>query len=141
MPINYNKVENILRESMQRAKVDKLILSTDERIDQAKMMSLRDLGMRHESLILLIKWLAKRVENLPTVLEIEPKELKRLLGSTSDFSEEDWAKIMELEEICKSVKQQVEEKVGVQSDEDIIKAQKKEHIYKRFNVKKGWKPL
>lgn len=139
--VNFNKVEQIINDKIQQMKIDKIILSSDDRYDEAAEMTWKERGIKHQGLILLVKWILKRVENLVDLLEIDKDELKRLLGDRTKLSEEDWAKILEIDETCRAIKAKVIEQVGPEDDEEKIEEEMKQVKNKRFNLNDKWKPV
>lgn len=70
------------------------------------------------------------------------EEFKRLMSPSKDFKREDWLKILELnDQIRKLNKEQAKRLKNPLEDDERIEKERKEHVNKRFNVKKGWLPL
>jgi hypothetical protein len=73
-------------------------------------------------------------------LNLTPSEEQRILGSTTEITQEDWRWLKQVKEMLAKYEPA---KSPQEAPEDVeqIKFQQKEHVNKRYNVKKGWVPL
>lgn len=76
-------------------------------------------------------------------LHITPAEEQKFAGSAKDLTKEDWKRLKELIDTMIEYRLAKSQNGGEPKPEDLtqIEEQQKEHLHKRYNVKKGWLPL
>lgn len=145
---NYTKVEEALAEGMHKMEVNRLLDIADQKgdttKDQPKKLALKLDALHLQRLNTLnneLKDLQKKGKDPYAKLKIDPAEIKRLLKDPSALTPEEWAKVKTMNEQVAVFKAEIERKPLQNSDDDIVKQQRKKQITKRFNVNDKWIPL
>lgn len=145
---NFTKVEEALAEGLRMMEVNKLLDIADENTPNAgapgkeKPVKLPPAKSQLMAAIRFeIRSLELNVDEICAKLAIEKTELRRLLKNPAALTETDWQKLAEVKEKLKTVKDELNKKLGKPSDEDLVRQQVKKQKTKRFNVNDKWLPL
>ncbi len=143
---NWTKVESALAAGLEKMKKEELLRQADaarvpER-PQAQPSALASSRLQLQlSLKHLVGWLWKENKKLCEVLKITKPELTRLITKPKELSEQDWQAVQTLYDQCLQLKKALQATGTSASDESLIQAEKKKHVYKRYSVNDKWLPL
>lgn len=142
--INFTKIEQILEEALHEMKIDFLF-------EEATLANLTHEHHKTPSNVIsaiISKFhmemtrLKEKDPNLYHMLNLTPDEENRLKQPATSFTQADWQLLLNLKEKIEEYKkicygQSAPDETQIKQ----IEEERKAHINKRFNVKKGWLPL
>ncbi|MFQ5729695.1 MAG: hypothetical protein ACE5GN_04980 [Waddliaceae bacterium] len=140
---NYRKVEEAISKGMHDIKVGHLLeeakaASTGKRVKKKKLSPKQMMTIIRQDL----KWMKKSYPAKFKKLKIEKKLVDTLADKVAKSPDELSKKDLEtIKKIKEEVTNYKKEKCAPKKNEDLIKSQRKGHIYKRHNVREKWVPL
>lgn len=143
--VNYTKVEEVFNEALYRLFLKNLYELAAIATQAQEGTTPLDTEMVDKILKDFraeLKKLKKADMKLYSEMGISEQEEARLLSPSKDFTRADWLKLIDLKE--KMEKINAERGNGGEitpEDEERVLRERKDHIHKRFNVRKGWLPL
>lgn len=144
---NYTKVEEALAQGMLKIEVNRLLDIADKKEGRqnppsSKPESVRKIHLqRLETLNHELKALEKAGKNPYAKLNIQKDEIKKYLTDPSVLTLQDWEKVKKMKEDLAQLKAELERKTLENSDDDLVKQQRKKQHTKRFNINEKWIPL
>lgn len=149
---NFTKVEDILNKGLEDLTVNELLLLADQaagggdseqaklaRERVAKAIEMKERAHWIASIKRDLAILQKRDKEFLKSLKIRKKELLELLSHPDKIDEKGWEYLQALHRSLNQYK--TEHPKAVDSDEDVVEAERLKHINKRFNVNDKWLPL
>lgn len=145
---NFTKVEKALNEGLTQITVSKLLdLADSTAASMGKGDSKLHLPSQEQRSVLFqhLEQDLKKLhnENLTAYQSVSyiKDTLKRLISNPETLTSAEWKQVKEIKEKVEEFKKEIAKKLPQNSDEEIVEDQRKEHINKRFNVRKTWLPL
>lgn len=137
---NFSKVEKALSEGIIRMTARQLRSQTPskkmEGIPTAEILS---------AVLNTIDQDIKRIHKLETGIYkkvgITKQNLKKMIANPALLTLKDWEKIKDAKGRLEKIKKELQSQKPYLLDEDIVEAERKKHINKRFNVREKWLPL
>lgn len=140
---NFRKVEEALREGLEKIKVKKLLDEADQAGGKVSEKELEPEGQYKVLLVLKeeLLFLAKRDPGVYKKVKTSKKTLKTLLSHGMKLTPEEWKKVQKIKGRVDVYRKELAEKRAEESDENLIEQERHKHIYKRFDVSEKWLPL
>lgn len=148
--INYSKVEEAFDRSVNQVVINGILESAawvfllgeetpKKTVDPAKMDAvIKQLFLNIQN---RLKHLKEKNPSFFAELALTSEEEKKYLGTPEVLSREDWKRLKELKTRMDAHFQEKQENQESPENVQQIESQQKEHVHKRYNVKKGWVPL
>jgi hypothetical protein len=157
---NFTKVEEVLEQGLRKYSVDHLLEAADKASGakekpphnpsisytadanqpQPPALTKDQTGLIH-SLQRDLKRFQKRDPALYKLLGISKKNLKMMLDQPAIMTEADWETIKQIRTKLDQHKADLSKQLPKQSNEDLVEAERKDHLNRRYNVNKKWLPL
>lgn len=137
---NYTKVEEALKEGMQQMEIERLHQEVAKKEGATIDERQKQLQQRVLAIKVALKWALKQDKGIYQKIGIDQKRVLELLQK-STFVEEELALLNELLTKLEYCKRESEKSRGITSDEELVNAERKKQITKRFNVNSRWLPL
>lgn len=137
---NFTKVEEALREGLDKLQRDKLLQQADEAQLKHKTKKTTD-NQLVEVIRRDLNQIKKKDKKFLKELGFTKNEIKALLDKEGDHSLEELKQLGSLEEKIAAYKQALKSRRVQEPDDEIVEREKKHHINKRFNVNDDWLPL
>ena len=156
---NFTKVEEALVEGLRKITVKHLLDLADMASSLEKRPKINtleppaapetkeDLQLREARMQLItslnrdLKALSKHDVNTYKELGFKRNDLKKFLEHPDALSPEEWDKIKSIKEQVSTFKKELMKTLPNSSDDDIVNAERKKHVNKRFNINEKWLPL
>ncbi|NGX43691.1 MAG: hypothetical protein K940chlam7_01991 [Chlamydiae bacterium] len=139
---NYSKVEGALSKGLHKIKVGNLLKKTDKPSKKREKEGVLTPKQMMTIVEQDIKWMHKEDPDIYKNLKIKKSEIQKLMNkvqeSPKSLKETDLEHIQQIKEKVSKYKK---ESFPSHPDEEIVKSQRKKHIYKRHNVPDKWVPL
>lgn len=145
---NYTKVEEALIAGLNKMTMRHLLELADRAQAGTGPQAETDAFLIPEARRLVIasvrqdlKSLKRKDTKIYVKLGIAKEGVQKLLESTTNLTSEEWQKIKEIHLKIIEYKKEIARKIPQPTDEQLIEAERKKHINKRFNIKEKWLPL
>ena len=149
---NFTKVEDILNKGLESLTVNELLILADQaaeagdgemaKLARARVAKAKESKERAHWISSIKRDLAiiqKRDKEFLKTLKIRKKELLELMSHPEKIDEKGWEYLHTLHDSLNQYK--TDHLKVVDSDEDVVEAERLKHINKRFNVNDKWLPL
>lgn len=141
MKTNYTKVEEALKEGMQKYSLHKLLDEADE-AQNVKKESSPDENLTKQKTVISIQRAVKSYSKVDKKfykkIGYKREDIKNLLSNPDCSQPEVWKNILQLKEKIEAYKKA---DPSLNFEEDIVKKERVKHVNKRYNVKDNWLPL
>ena len=137
---NFTKVEEALREGLDKMLKEKLLEEAD--LAQGKKPSKQHAvdqliaKIRQE-----IKILHKHDKEIFLKIGVDEKIIHNLLTSNKPITKKDWQVLQAILKKIELYRTELEKSFPKPSDEELIEQETKKHLNKRFNINDKWLPL
>src|SRR5262249_28279924 len=88
-----------------------------------------------------LKRFQKKDAEIYTKLVVPKRKLKKMFETLASLTPEDWETIKQIRKKIDLYKAEVTKQLPQQSDDELVKSERQEHITRRYNVNKKWLPL
>ncbi|WP_068467837.1 hypothetical protein [Candidatus Protochlamydia phocaeensis] len=145
MKVDFQKVENILSDTLQKIFIDHLselaaianLINEPETTLTKKMID--EIVSRFQT---ELKRLQEKDKKLYQKLELSAEDEQRFNLPAQQFTQDDWQRLKLFKERIDDLKRELlGEKAHNAQDEKRIEQERRRHVYKRFNIREGWLPL
>lgn len=135
---NFKKVEESLDQGLRQIEIERLLDITDG-VATAEQVSLR--GQLLAFLQIELKSMLHKGHNLYQKFNIDKGELKKYAEDPMSLKAEDLEKLKKYKEQIDQFRVELAKSEPTVSDEDVVDAERRKHINKRFNTNEKWLPL
>lgn len=137
---NFTKVEEALVRGLDKQTVEQLLAQTGH--EGAAKVVAPELRLLFRHLQQDLKWLLKQDRDVANRIQTDKPTILRLVAAEPEtLNPEDWKLVHDLQTACTAVKADVERALGVNTNDALIRKERRKHINKRFNVSDKWLPL
>lgn len=140
---NFTKVEDSLRQGIDKLAIKKIVDSTDKK--QTEKKSAEELRLNKKKvciyLIAELKRLSKTDKGIYTKLGITLQNAKKLLENPTKLSDEDWSLVLKLKDKVEAYKRAFASTIKDESPEEFVQKERDKQANTRFNIQKEWLPI
>jgi hypothetical protein len=143
--INFEKMEQALTDLLVSITIKhiqelaSLAASYGDTLDKVPSVDARILVMTH--LLKDLIHLCKHDTDTYVKLGLYKKEVKDLIKDPDQLTPEQWQKIKEIRDLVQESKVELMDKIPEPDNEELIEAERKKHINKRYNIRESWLPI
>lgn len=157
---NFTKVEEVLEQGLRKYSIDYLLEEADAVTasqpktrnptiayapESSKPAAAPQLTKSQMQLIQALKRdlprLQKKDPEMFAKLGIVKKDLKKMIANPTTLKPEDWEALKQIKTKFDLFKVELAKELPQQSNEDLVEAERRDHLKRRFNVNKKWLPL
>jgi len=150
---NFSKVEDSLKAGLDRMNVDQIgkLADVAQRVARPELKSLMEkatkaamkLALEKKAILHVVKQGLKEIDlsNFYQSIDCSKEQINDLLERSKELNNEEWEKLKSIKIQMLAHKEQYIQSHPEKGNDQLIKQQRKEHLNKRFNVKKKWLPL
>lgn len=140
---NFTKVEESLKEGMDKLAIKKIVDSTDSRFEEKKAQQEQRLQRKKTAIYMIaeFKRLHKIDERLYSKLGTSIPTLKKLLEHPLKLSDEEWKTVLKLKDKLEAYKVAYAKMIKDVSNDEIVQKERDKHGDKRFNIQERWLPV
>lgn len=140
---NFTKVEESLKSGMEKLQIKKIVDSTDKQLSEKEDLRLKRVEKKKIifNLIATLKKLEKADSKFYTKIGTPQATIKKLLESPSKLNEEDWAKVLKLNDKIKNYLRVYSSALKEESNDELVEKEREKHVNKRFNIQEKWLPV
>jgi len=139
---NFTKVEAQLDEGLKRLAIEHLLEIASKAVFSGEKMPNLELRKAFvQTLDLDYKKLVKKDPFFASQAGYKRGDFKKFIQDPNTLTPEEWKLLKAVRSRIEAFKKELQKKLPQVSDEQLVAAERKKHINKRFNINEKWLPL
>ncbi len=145
---NFTKVEEALIAGLTKMKMRQLLELADKAQESSGVQAETDAILIPEArrmviaaLRLDLKALKRKDTKIYSKLGLRKEGLQKLLDTSASLTPEEWQNVKEIHQKVGEYKKELLRQLPEVTDDQLVDAERKKHINKRYNINEKWLPL